>query len=264
MAIQSYLSTTEATERFPNDVDYSAPQRASALIQSFSLVNSFLDSKLNVPVLCGWDGETTETAPDILKIVQGMFYTWLLQTSNVGYPEEMNTLFAEAVGFAKKITENELSISGAMTFEREVGWHIVKKTQVTGYTGKGGVWIRGAAPSILSYLRIVLAGVADVMEGEVKTVDHHAAAGGHVVLCTDGKADFSFSIYRGDSPTAVSSANIPYYDWHSYSDGTNTFDLRWDGEWGAASELRIVGVPESAVDQPTINKDTMYTAPVSY
>lgn len=253
MALQSYLSTTEATERFPGDADYTNAQKASALAQSYSLVNSYLDSKLKVPVLGRWDGETTQTAPGVLKISQGMFYQWLLQTSNVGYPEEMESLFKQTVELVKGVTANELSIPEAMTFTDEVGWHIAKVTQAAGGTGLGGVWVRGAAPAVMTHLRIVVNGI--ITGGETPS----EGAGGYV-----GDSAFTFTIYRSDDATALSTLNVPYYEWHSYAAGNCTFELRWDGSWLKDSELRLVGVPESAVDQPTINKDTMTTAPVSY
>ena len=238
MAIQTYITSTEATESFPQDTDYSSAERTSALERSFGLVNSNINSKLAVPVVGEWDGESTINVPQVLKLAQCLFYRYVLELSNTGWTEELRELFKDALDLTRGITENELTVPSAQTFAHDAGWHITKITQSSDI---GSVQVRGSSPDRRKHYKIVI------------------STGGTAEYVAAGTA--TFTAYRSDTEAAVVTGQALDYDWQMVHD---TFEIRFDGQWNNGDEILISGIPETEIDTASKPDNVLRSSPVTY
>lgn len=247
MAITTYITSTEANYLYNNDASFTANQRTNALTVSFGLVNDYLNSALAVPVMTEWDGTSTIEAPSVLKVAQGRFYQWILETGNIGHTDELQALFDSVKEMVQGITANEIAVSTAMVFEAEAGWHITSITRGTGFETTGGVYVRGTPPTYRSFYRITTAGIG---EGEAHDT------GGYVA-----DEDFTWTAYRSDDDAARVSTQVPTWEWQSVD---SAFEIRWDGQWGDGCTIYITGIPESDVNKKTPQKNDIKQALLRY
>lgn len=235
MAIQTYITAAEATTAYPQDQDYSAGQRSLALTTSYGLVNGYVSSKLAIPIVAKWDGESTISAPEVLKECQHQFYQWKLESINNGWTQELQNKFDAAVKLASGITQDQLTEPGAETYEHQAGWHI---TKITNADSNGTCEVTGAAPSLSMFYRIVI------------TTGGYAGSGAIV-----------FDAYRSDLGTAHKSGLAgSFISWTSIDDGLS---IRFDGQWKAADEIRIAGVPHEQVNAAA-KSNTLKTGAIAY
>ncbi len=156
MALTTYITSAEATY-FYDDANYAAAEKSQALTISFGLLNGYLNSALEIPIVPEWNGsDTTITASAVLKLGQGKFYEYLLRRGEVGDTPEVKDVFNAAVEYVQSITQEQLTIPSAGTYEREVGWHLVSKSN----TGGGDCFIKGSAPSYNQHIKLVITGAA--------------------------------------------------------------------------------------------------------
>ena len=231
MAIQTYITSTEANYFFNGDTNYTSAQKTNALTVSFGLVNDFVNPVLKIPVVGEWDGESTIEAPQVLKVAQGSFYQWVLERGNHGYTDELNDLYNATAEMLRSLTQNELSAAVAQTYAHEAGWHI---TSVTRTANVGEVYVRGTSPLIRKNYKIVI------------------STGGSAEYVAGGTA--SFDAYRSDTEAAVVSAQLLDFEWKTVHD---TFEIRFDGQWNNGDTIRIVGIPESKVDTVSPPKNVL-------
>ena len=221
MAATTYITSTEANRFYPNDSAFSSGQRSSALSASKGLVDSFVNSKIPLPVLGDWDGESAIEAPYVLKVAQSRFYRHILEFANVGETDDLNALWENTVEMLRSLREGELDIP-SLVYESEAGWHIANTTRSSDV---GGVWVRGAAPTEYRYhYRIV------VTSSGTNYVD-----------------SVRYSVYRSDSSTAVLTGQVASFAWQYV---LSMFEIRFDGQWTLNDEVRIVGIPSAAVNAP--------------
>lgn len=220
--ITTYITSTEANTRYPNDSNFTAGQKTDALRDSFDLTNSFIDSQVKTPVMSPWDGESSIIAPMPLKLVQHRFYRYLLESSNVGESDEMQDVLDSIIEFAEKITAAQISITSHV-HSIEVGWHIVEITRASDI---GGVKIKGGTPDIpYNYTLSVTSASAYVGSGNVQ-----------------------FSVSRSTQSADLSTGNVASYDSWQIVDGK--FEVIWDGQWASGDSVQIMGTPQSSVNAP--------------
>lgn len=231
MAITTYITAAEAQSYFTSFKDYGddptlaalSDRQTLALTASFGLVNSYISSKLAVPVVGEWDGASTIFAPEPLKMLQAQFAQYLLEFGNVGYTEELNNLYQSVVAQCRAITQNELVVNQAEVFESQVGWHITSRTN----SANGGVYVRGTPPVLKEFYTLSCGA------GQVAT----AYPSGIYLVAKNAKSNSAI--------TGFSNLNQNWYEWQTI-DGK--FQIRFDGQWATAWEVLITGVPEEMVN----------------
>jgi hypothetical protein len=218
-SITTYITSTEANQAYPNDASYTSAQKASALKDSKGLVDSFIDSKYQLPVIGEWDGQTEIEAPIILKVLQKKFYRYLLEFSNVGETEDLKELWDTTVETCRGLRAGELDIPSA-TYDNEPGWHI---TNVASTSTLGLVQVRGYEPvDYRLHYKIVITSTGTQYVDSV-----------------------TYSVYRSDSATARSTGNVASLEWTVVD---SRFSIRFDGQWTLNDEIHIVGIPTSDVN----------------
>lgn len=229
MAITTYITPAEAQLYFSNFADYGtdptlavlSDRQTLALTASFGLVNSYISSKLSVPVVGEWDGASTIAAPEPLKMAQAQFCQYLLEFGNVGFTDELDKLHKSIIATLRAITQNELVVNQSEIFDAQVGWHIVSRTN----SANGGVEIRGTPPLNKSFYRLVC--------GSLQTTTQYPSG-------------IRVTGYRSDSATARQT-NVTA-DWYTWQVFDSAFEIRFDGQWATSWEVLVSGVPESAVN----------------
>jgi len=211
MAVTSYLTIDEAYNLYPSTSEYEAEQQDAALQTSFSLVNSFLDGALNVPVVV-----EDNSVPGILKIVQVRFLQWVLESANHGWSEEVQALFDATAEMCRKIGANELLISEVSITANEIGWNVVESS-----TTLGKVFVWGYAPDVET------------------TYEFTCTVSG-----TNYVADTEWEVTRSDS------ADILYtltgnFDWQIV-DTDGYLYIRFDGQFVGGEGFTVKGVPYTA------------------
>lgn len=234
MAIQTYITSAEATLFYSNDGNFSAGAKTLALSTSFGLVNAYISSKLTLPVIGQWDGESTIEAPSVLKIAQSKLYQWILETSNVGETPELKELFDNTVEMLRGITDNELGTPQQLVYSVQSGWHVVN---VTNSATSGAIYVRGTAPALKTFYSLI---------------------GTHTG--TKYAGDVVYSVFRSDSATARSTGNLGNWDWRAVD---SAFEVRFDGQWASGFDVRIVGVPSEAVNVATPS-NALKQGPLNY
>jgi hypothetical protein len=189
--------------------DYDPEQQSNALSVSFSFVNSYLDSTLNVPAILV-DG----SVPAILKVLQSRFYQWVLETSNHGWSQELQNLYDSISESCRKITLNEILVSEIQITSQEIGWNIVD-----GNCAAGQVFVSGNAPLEVNNL--------------VFTV---------VSTGTTYVADTIFETKRSDSNAVFATINGDF-DWQVV--GVSYLNIRFDGQFTSGETFSVKGVPDT-------------------
>lgn len=242
MALTTYITSAEATY-FYDDAGYKAGEKSQALTISFGLVNSYLNAAINVPAVPEWNGsDTTITSPAVLKLSQGKFYEYLLRRGEVGDTPEVLAQFEGAKDFVKAITQEDLTIPSAGTFEREVGWHIVSKSNA----GGGDVFVRGSSPSLNQHLKLVITNAASASY----------------------PGTFTYTLQEPSrSASNTSTGNATSFDWTNIAaltDGSRPFELRWVGEWTNSDYVEIRGVANDMVDATPPPRNVIQQSSVAY
>lgn len=242
MALTTYITSAEATILY-DDANYSASEKSQALSISFRLLNSYINSAIQVPVVPEWNGsDTSLSAPGVLQLGQGKFYEYLLRRGEVGDTPEVLEVFEAAVAFAQSIVQEQVTIPSAGTYEREVGWHIVSKSN----TGGGDCYIRGASPGINEKIKLVITNAASASY----------------------PGTFTYTLQQPSRQSAnVSTSNATDYDWTNIAallDGSQPFDIRWEGKWTNNDYVEIVGVASDMVDASPPPRDTVQQNMVYY
>jgi len=224
MAVTTYITMDEATNFYPNTTEYEAEQQVAALATSFSLVNSFLDSSLNVPVIVQ-DG----SVPGILKVVQARFLQWVLESGNHGWSQELQSLFDSTAEICRKLGANELLVSEVSTTSSEIGWNVIESNLTL-----GKVWVEGVAPEL-----------------ETEYTFTCTTSGTNYV------ADTEWEVTRTDSDTVLYTLTGDF-DWQSVDD---YLYVRFDGQFLSGETFTVLGVPDTfdvksinpVIKQSTIN-----------
>lgn len=242
MAATTYMTSAEATI-FYEDSLYASGEKSQALTISFGLVNSHLNSALNVPAVSEWNGsDTSLTAPAVLKLGQAKFYEYLLRRGEVGDTPDVAQVYESARAFAREITQEELTLPESTTYEREVGWHIVAKSN----TGGGDCFIRGGSPSYSEHLKLVITNAASASY----------------------PATFTYTLQAPSRQSAnVSTGNATAFTWLTIAalpDGSRPFELRWVGKWTNNDYVEIRGVAPDMVDAQPPQRNTLQQSTVNY
>ncbi len=211
--VTSYITMDEAVLLYPNVNDFDAEQQEIALETSFSMVNSFLDGNLNIPVIMQ-DGEI----PAVLKVSQARFFQWVLEHSNQrGWTEELQNLHDFTAEFLSKLGANELLISEVVTSPSEVGWNVVD-TSLT----LGKVFVLGLAPAV---------------QTEYTFACTHSG--------TQYVADSTFDVTRSDSSSVLYSLTGSF-DWQQV-DSESYLYVRFDGQFLSGEGFTVKGMPNKNV-----------------
>ena len=213
MALTSYITEAEGALHFPSASEYSAAQRTEALETSFSMVNSFLNSTVNLPAIAE-DG----TIPGLLKVGQVRFYQWILESANQGWTEDGQALHDNNAEFLSKLTNNELLISELQDTARDIGWTL-QATDVT----DGYVYIKGYPPAVETEL--------------IFTV----SSSGTKYIATD---EVTFTVKRRDTEGTYATFTADY-DWVQPI-GTEYIELRFDGQFTADETFTVKGIPSTS------------------
>ncbi len=242
MALTTYITSAEATI-FYDDANYSAGEKSQALTISFGLLNGYLNSALEIPIVPEWNGsDTTITASAVLKLGQGKFYEYLLRRGEVGDTPEVKDVFNAAVEYVQSITQEQLTIPSAGTYEREVGWHLVSKSN----TGGGDCFIKGSAPSYNQHIKLVITGAA--------TASYPAT--------------FTYTLQEPSrSASNTSTGNVTSFLWTdvaTLTDGTRPFQIRWVGKWTNNDYIEVRGVAPDMVDATPPPRNTLQQSSVAY
>ncbi len=242
MALTTYITSAEATY-FYDDARYASGEKSQALTISFGLLNGYLNSALEIPIVPEWNGsDTTLPGSDILKTAQGNFYEWLLRKGEVGNTPPVKAVFDAAVEFAQSITQDQLTIPSAGTFEREVGWHLVSKSN----TGGGDCFIKGSAPTYNQHIKLVITGAA--------TASYPAT--------------FTYTLQEPSrSASNTSTGNVTSFLWTdvaTLTDGTRPFQIRWVGKWTNNDYIEVRGVAPDMVDATPPPRNTLQQSSVAY
>lgn len=128
--MNTFITASEAPNYFSEFGDYDPTTAAQALRDSFGLVCAYLAPQVRVPLTSIWDGDSWEV-PSILKICQSQFLSYLLQTQNVGYRDDLAALYAQTIEILKGITAGELNID-LVPSAGTVGWTIQDASSVSG------------------------------------------------------------------------------------------------------------------------------------
>jgi len=209
----SYINDTEIANMYPNYSEFTTAQVEEAKEKSYGLVNSFLNSKLVLPAV-----SDSGDYPEILKIIQIGFLRWILETSNVGYTDELQKLYNSMSDMAKKITQNELTLPDIEKFYQQVGWHVSNFSNVS--ISGSFVELSGGPPEYIKRYTVLI------------------VSGGY-------SDNVVYDVYRSDSSTAVESGLAGKYD--EYESVDDSFLIRWDGQFATGS-FNITGTPSSEVN----------------
>lgn len=241
MAATTYITSAEATILYDDSL-YASGEKSQALTLSFGLVNSYLNAALNVPAVTEWNGsDTSLTAPAVLKLAQGKFYEYLLRRGEVGDTPDVVSVYESARSFAREITQEELTIPESTTYEREVGWHIVSKSNA----GGGDCFIRGTAPTYSEHLKLTITNAATA-----------SYAG-----------TFTYTLTWPSRSSTSSTGNATSFDWLTIAalpDGSRPFELRWTGKWTNGDYVEIRGVAAEQVDAQPPQRNTLQQSVVNY
>lgn len=242
MALTTYITSAEATY-FYDDAGYQAGEKSQALTISFGLVNGYLNSALNVPLIPEWNGsDTTITSPAVLKLAQGKFYEYLLRRGEVGDTPEVKEQFDAAVQFADSITQEQLTVPESGTFEREVGWHVVSKSNA----GGGDCFIKGGPPAYNQHIKLVITNAATATY----------------------PATFTYTLQEPSrSASNTSTGNATSFLWTdvaTLTDGTRPFQLRWVGKWTNGDYIEVRGVAPDMVDATPPPRNVIQQSYVAY
>lgn len=242
MALTTYITSAEATI-FYDDANYSAGEKSQALSLSFRLLNSYLNAALQVPIVPEWNGsDTSLAAPAVLQLGQGKFYEYLLRRGEVGDTPEVKAVFDAAVEFAQSVVQEQLTIPAAGTYEREVGWHIVSKSNA----GGGDVYITGGVPQYNEKIKLVISNAATASYPGTFTYTMQAPS-------------------RQSANVSTSNATSFYWlDIAALPDGTKPFQIRWEGKWTTADYVEIMGVAPDMVNASPPPRDTIEQGTVAY
>ena len=224
MAVTSYITMDEAYNLYPPTEEYEAEQQTAALETSFSLVNSFLDGTMNVPVIM-----VEGSVPGILKIVQARFLQWVLESANHGWSEEIQNLFDSTSEMCRKIGADELLVSEVSTTASEIGWNIIDSSTLL-----GTVYVDGAPP-------------------ELETTYTFTCT----VSGTNYVADTTWDVVRSDSDTVLYSL-VGSYDWQLVDD---YLYVRFDGQFTGGESFVVRGIPYTAdvkSTKPVIKQSSVY------
>ena len=232
--IQTYITSTEANYYFPNDTDYSSAVRADALSTSFGLVNSFISADVVPPVVGYWDGESTINAPQILKLVQGQLYRYVLQSSNDGYNEELEALFNAIADKIRGLKQHEVSLPSQI-FEHQVGWNVVGKS-ISGSLGDIDLYYENSPPLYKRFYNLVV------------TASGYAGS-------------LTYDVYRDDSPSVLESHTGTYSTWTIID---NSFSVRFVGYLDTNDSFRIAGIPDENINAINTDGPKLRMTPVAY
>lgn len=229
----TYITATEAGYYFKNHTDYSSDIRANALKASYGLVNSFINPKVKVPVVSAWDGQSDILAPELLKIAQGSFYRYILQSSNDGYNEELEALYTATAEKLRGIKDGELSIPSAQTYPHDAGWHVVEKN----ISASGGdLEVRGPYPLYKCFYDLIVS--------------------------SGGYADsFTYTVKRDDSASVIATNSGTYENWTIVDD---KFEIRFNGQFTTSDSFSIMGVPSEEIDSVVTDGPIFKQGPVAY
>lgn len=240
--ITTYITSAEATI-FYDDANYVAGDKSQALTISFGLVQGYLNSSLNIPIVPEWNGtDTALSAPAVLKLCQAKFYEYLLRRGEVGDTPDVKEQFDAAVEFAQSIVQEQLTVPEAGTYERETGWHIVAKSNA----GGGDVFIRGTPPSLNQQVKVVITNAVSATY----------------------PATFTYTLSEPWKQSAnTSTGNATSFDWLSIAtllDGTQPFELRWTGKWTNGDYVEFFGVASDMVNADPPQRNTLQQSMVAY
>jgi len=242
VALTTYITSTEATSGY-DDALYGVTEKSQALSLSFMLVNSYIDGKLQVPVIAEWNGsDATINAPGALKLAQIKGYEYLLRRGEVGDTPQVLAVFEAFREFCQSISQNELTLPSATTFESEVGWHIVGKSN----TGGGDCFVRGASPSLNQHVKIVITNAA--------TASYPGT--------------FTYTLQEPSRSAAnTSTGNATSFNWTNIaalSDLSRPFELRWVGKWTNSDYVEIRGVAADMVDSVPPQRNELQQSRIAY
>jgi len=235
MALQTYITSTEANYYFPNDTDYDVAIRANALSASFGLVNSFINPAVKIPAIGFWDGESTIDAPHILKLAQGQFYRYILQSSNDGYNQELEEMYTSISNKLRGLQQNEISIPTAQTYSHDVGWSIVEKN-ITNSLGDMEIDYTSPAPLYKRFYNVVV------------------TASGYANTLT-------YNVYRDDSASILESHTGTYSTWTIID---NSFSIRFMGYLNTNDNFRVAGIPSTEINSSNTAGPVIKQGPVAY
>jgi hypothetical protein len=134
----TYTQPAEFLRFYPNASEYTSAQISESLWNSYSMVNSYLNSSLRIPVYES-DGEI----PAVLKVLQGKFAVYTLEFGNHGWREENENLFRSTAETCAKMTQNELLISEVQKTTWDIGWVLTEMS----CSGEGSLFVQGDPPS---------------------------------------------------------------------------------------------------------------------
>lgn len=241
--ITTYITSSEATALYADSI-YDSGDKTQALEISFGLVNGYINSSLKVPIVPEWNGsDTSLDAPAVLKLAQGKFYEYLLRRGEVGDTPDVIEVFNAAVEFCKSISQEELTVPEGGTFPKEVGWHIVAKSN----TGGGDCYVRSLGlPSWNETIKLVITNAASATY----------------------PGTFTYTLQAPSRQSAnVSTGNATSFDWLSIAslpDGNRPFELRWEGKWTNNDYVEIRAVAADMVDASPPQRNTLQQGKVAY
>jgi len=210
----TYLTSAEASLYCP-DTDYGADLKAQSLTDSAGLVNSYLNSSVSVPIY-----EPSGNIPAALKIIQSIFYRYLLQVSNIGLSDENIALLSQGIELCKSITANELTLPGIQQTSFSIGWHISETSIVSGM-----VFVQGVPPIVYNELTFTITSTG-----------------------TNDIYNTTMSVYRSDNPdtlfATITGSTFTSYNWYALPN-TNLM-LLFSGLFTKDEVFKVVGVADTA------------------
>ncbi len=234
MAIQTYITSAEANYYFPNDTDYDVAIRTNALSTSFGLVNGFISPEVKVPQISLWDGESSVNAPYALKLAQGQFYRYILQSSNDGYNQELEQMYEAVSNKLRGLKQHEVALPNQV-FSHQTGWSVVEKN-VTNSLGDMELNILSSDPLYKRFYNIVV------------TASGYANA-------------LTYDVYRDDSASILETHTGSYTTWTMID---NSFEVRFMGYLNTNDNFRIAGIPSQEINSVSTVGPTLTLIPVAY
>lgn len=128
--LNTFIELGDVGQYYSEATEYDSSTLAVALRNSFGLVCSYLAPHVRVPLTEIWDGDSWE-APSILKVCQGQFLSYLLQTATIGYREDLAALYSQTIEILNGITAGELNIDGVPS-AGSVGWTVLDASSTSG------------------------------------------------------------------------------------------------------------------------------------
>lgn len=234
MKITSFITSIELAYFYPQSTDYTTDEINNALSGSCGLVMSYLNSNLSLTPPYEKDGNGSY--PEILKINQAQFARWILETSNVGYTDELQNLYNATADVVGKISQNEITIPSVKHYGTETGWKISK---IINSGSLGYAYLKaGQVPTSPTQYKLVCTSVG------TNYVDSNAV---------------TFNVYTdySASPICTCTATYLYNNIISNYSGTISFDsldMMFIGQWTNGDIIYVNGVPAEMVNA---NKDDL-------